>query len=626
MLATAWPEAESLHPSFFALKNAQLIDLAPLGKRASERLARQLLGDETPADVVARVAELADGNAFLLEEIARHVASGSSLSSLPGSAVAMVQARLAALPSDARRLLRAASVLGERFRADGVRAMGGTSADADGLTAALEHLRQQELVLSAEDLREGGEEWSFRHSLVRQAAYEMLTDDDRRMAHRVAAAWLSTQTGTDPAIVGTHYEQAGDLDAAAPWLVKAMDQLEELGDYAGVLAIAPRIDRDGCDPSVRAYVAFVAMYASIYFGRLDQVERMHERLARSEFERGTPGWAALVASRIWGCVHFGMPGDVRALAAELREADVSPPPAFSNLMTLAILSVSLLHVGMLDDARHAAKLMSAMCGDPSAPRGWGPIRDSFVTWIMAVDDDPAALAQQRGGMRTAIDECSPARQQLVLQSAPALISELGAVAEARACIDANEARLSDGFASADFWLLGRSQLAVLGDPAVDARPLLATQRTPEWRHLDVWIRGNCAASASLAAPTDVALARATVDALEKIADECGPMTFQRCTALARLAACALVAGDPARALSATDAIASFGSVLMPATRTQFHLCRARALAALGRDEEARAEGASARARVLRFAEGLEPADRASWLALRVVADTLALPA
>lgn len=63
---------------------------------------------------------------------------------------------------------------------------------------------------------------------------------------------------------------------------------------------------------------------------------------------------------------------------------------------------------------------------------------------------------------------------------------------------------------------------------------------------------------------------------------------------------------------------------MPALRTRFHLCRARARAAVGRSEEAARERDTARARVLRFADGLAPEDRANWLALRVVADTLAL--
>jgi ATP/maltotriose-dependent transcriptional regulator MalT len=538
--------------------------------------------------------------------------------------VAVVQARLAALPGEMRRVLRAASVFGERFHLDAVKAMRGTGSDLDALPSVLDRLRREELVLSPADEGEGSGEWSFRHSLVRQAAYEMLTDDDRAGAHRAAARWLSTRAGCAPAAVGAHFEKANDPDAAAPWLIKAMAQLEEIGDYAGVLAIAPRVDRDGLDPALRADVAFQAMYASVSFGRFDEVHRINERLERGEFPRGTPGWAALMACRVWACVHFGLPGDVRAQCQELRDADVSPPPSFPNVLTLGVLGVSLLHVGMLDEARHATDLLTRMCVSPNAPPGWLPVRDSFATWMMAIDDDPRALADQRRGVHTVVARCSPARQQLVIQSAPALLTELGALRDARAYIEEFRAKLSEGFASADFWLLGESQLAVLSDPPVDGRALLREQQNPEWRHLDVWIRGNLVASAALANPADRVLGRETIDALAKIADECGPMQFQRSTVLSLLAECALNVGDAARALEATDAALAGTCPLMPATRTRFHLCRARALAALGRDEEAAREREFARARVLRFADGLAAEDRASWLALRVVADTLSL--
>jgi len=630
LLATAWPEAETLHPAFFALKNAQVIDLAPLGKRTSERLARQLLGEEVPAELAARVADLADGNAFLLEEIVRHVAAGRPISSLPGSAVAMVQARLAALPNDARRLLRAASVLGERFAPEALRAVGGAGPDTQAVGSALDRLRHDELVLSPADLGEGGAEWAFRHSLVRQAAYEMLADEDRVAAHRAAAQYLSTRSGVDPAMVGGHFEKARDLDAATPWLHRALLELEELGDFAGVMALAGRIEREGLDPEVRVDVAIYRMQAALYAGQTEGIQRAVQHaldlLDSGQIPRGTPGWAMLVAGRIYVCVHLQVPGDVPALFEELRAAGVTPTPSFGGLMMLAVLCVSMSHVGRMEEARHACRLLDAMCAHPSAPPAWLAIRDSFATWVMAVDDDPQALADQRRGVRAALQHCSPSRRQLVVQSAPTLLAEFGAVSEARAGIEEFRRSLPEGFILDDFLLHGQSQVAVIGDPPADVRSLLEARRSPEMRHIDLWMRGNCVASAALASPGDLELGRRTVELLAPLAEECGPMRFQRCTVLALLAQVALAAGDPGRALAATDEILALGAPLMPAARTRFHLCRVRALAALGRGAEAAEETRLAQARVRRFAEGLPPADRENWLALRLVADTLALRA
>src|SRR6185369_16154396 len=73
---------------------------------------RQVLGDTVGNDTVERLIKQADGNAFYLEELIRSVAEGKH-AALPETVLAMVEARLARLPFEARRVLRAASVFGE---------------------------------------------------------------------------------------------------------------------------------------------------------------------------------------------------------------------------------------------------------------------------------------------------------------------------------------------------------------------------------------------------------------------------------------------------------------------------------------------------------------------------------
>jgi hypothetical protein len=63
---------------------------------------------------VARIVDQADGNAFYLEALIRAVAEGRD-KTLPGTVVAMAHAGLERLEPDARRILRAASVIGETF-------------------------------------------------------------------------------------------------------------------------------------------------------------------------------------------------------------------------------------------------------------------------------------------------------------------------------------------------------------------------------------------------------------------------------------------------------------------------------------------------------------------------------
>jgi len=74
-------------------------------------------------------------------------------------------------------------------------------------------------------------EYLFRHALVQDAAYSSLLKQDRRTLHRLAAQTLITlypeRTGELAAVIGMHYERAGDLAAAAEYLVIAGEQALE---------------------------------------------------------------------------------------------------------------------------------------------------------------------------------------------------------------------------------------------------------------------------------------------------------------------------------------------------------------------------------------------------------------
>ena len=121
------------------------------------------------------VLALAGGNAFYLEELIRSVAEGKGRA-LPASLLAVVQARLESLEEEARAVLRVASVFGEAFWPGAVTKL------LPGVPVAewLPILEQRELVVSRESRFPGEAEWSFRHMLVREAAYASSTDSDER--------------------------------------------------------------------------------------------------------------------------------------------------------------------------------------------------------------------------------------------------------------------------------------------------------------------------------------------------------------------------------------------------------------------------------------------------------------
>src|ERR1043165_5453794 len=113
VLALARPELFEVFPRLWAERqNVQQIRLQRLGRKASERLVRQVLGDGLPPAAMERLVTLADGNAFYLEELIRTAAERKD-QALPDTVLAMIETRLARLPSEARQVLRAASVYGK---------------------------------------------------------------------------------------------------------------------------------------------------------------------------------------------------------------------------------------------------------------------------------------------------------------------------------------------------------------------------------------------------------------------------------------------------------------------------------------------------------------------------------
>src|SRR5262249_45298336 len=179
-------------------------------RKAGARLVRQVLGERVGAETVERLVTHADGNAFYLEELIRATVEGRQ-GALPETVLSMLQGRLLALDAAARRVLRAASVFGETCWRGGVEALLG-----GGLAEQLEQLEQLEWIYRRQGSRFQGErELYFRHALVREAAYGMLTDDDRALGHRLAGAWLEQVAEPSAAPIGEHFERGGQAARAA---------------------------------------------------------------------------------------------------------------------------------------------------------------------------------------------------------------------------------------------------------------------------------------------------------------------------------------------------------------------------------------------------------------------------
>ena len=227
VLAFGRPEVMDAFPGLFQAHAPLALELGPLDDGACRLFVLGALG-EVEEDFLVRLTSRSGGNAFHLEEIVRAASEGREISQ---ALVAMTRARLDAVDPAARRALRAASVFGDTFWEGGVAALVGE--DAEDVGTALDRLVEADLVLARGDSRVPGErELSFRHDLLREAAYAMLTARDRRVGHSLAGAWLSSRDRASDRVLAEHFERGGDGARAARCLEGSARRALDANDLA----------------------------------------------------------------------------------------------------------------------------------------------------------------------------------------------------------------------------------------------------------------------------------------------------------------------------------------------------------------------------------------------------------
>jgi hypothetical protein len=135
--------------------------------------------------------------------------------SVPATVQAAIEARIDRLSTPAKRTLHAASVIGARFGAQLLAALGIDAVLDEPLGAEL--IDQVRLTPTAE--------YAFCHPLIRAVAYESQLKSDRAELHRRVAAAIESRDPAaaeeNAALIAEHLEAAGDLHAAYGWHMRA---------------------------------------------------------------------------------------------------------------------------------------------------------------------------------------------------------------------------------------------------------------------------------------------------------------------------------------------------------------------------------------------------------------------
>ena len=211
------------------------LPLDPLGGDDAAQLALHLLGADAQA---ANVAEAAEGNPLFIEQLAAAMSeSGAAAESLPTTIRGLVAARLDALPQEERDAILDASIVGKTFWRG---ALGRIARDPDSLGEALAALERRDLIRrDAASRIEGDEQWSFKHVLIRDVAYDLQPRARRRDGHARVAEFIEQSTpevGEAAAALARHWRDAGDSERACPFFVAAAEEAER--GWAKQLAVS----------------------------------------------------------------------------------------------------------------------------------------------------------------------------------------------------------------------------------------------------------------------------------------------------------------------------------------------------------------------------------------------------
>lgn len=217
---TSRPPVGQALEDLLRLRSTEQLDLAPFNREELAQLAARLLGQPLEPELLDRLEQRSDGNAFLAEELLSSQALRED-ADLPSRLATIVRVRLATLSADARAIVQVAATIGREIPDELLSEVCGL--DEETLTRGLR------TAVSAGTLVPGSGRgsYAFRHWLVKEVVYRDLLPIEQRRLHRVVARALSRglETAAFPPVaaaeVAAHWSAAHDLPQALAAAVHA---------------------------------------------------------------------------------------------------------------------------------------------------------------------------------------------------------------------------------------------------------------------------------------------------------------------------------------------------------------------------------------------------------------------
>jgi class 3 adenylate cyclase/tetratricopeptide (TPR) repeat protein len=247
-LMTFRPEFE---PPWAGLANVSLLRLDRLDRHDTRALVEQVtVGRQLPHEMMRQIINRTDGIPLFIEELTKTILESGLLVedggrlrldrpvpplAIPATLQDSLMARLDRL-APVKEIAQIGAAIGRDFSYTLLRCVAGR--DDLTLNTALRQLEEAELLLRRGTPPEAN--YSFKHALVQEAAYESLLKSRRQLLHKHIGDVLRDQfpviAETEPEVVAYHFTEAGLDEVALDWWRKAGQQALKRSAYTESIA------------------------------------------------------------------------------------------------------------------------------------------------------------------------------------------------------------------------------------------------------------------------------------------------------------------------------------------------------------------------------------------------------
>jgi class 3 adenylate cyclase/tetratricopeptide (TPR) repeat protein len=428
-LFTFRPEFE---PPWVGLPNVDTLTLGRLDPNDVEGMVARVTGGRVlPAEVTKQIVAKTDGNPLFVEELTKAVlemgilvehAEGYRLDgplpplAIPATLQDSLMARLDRL-APVKEIGQIGAAIGREFPYALVRALVGR--DETALKHALDQLEQTGLVFRRGEPPEAV--YSFKHALVRDAAYESLLKSRRQQLHGQIARALEQKfadiVASQPEVVAHHFTEAGVVEPAIDYWLKAGQQAarrsanaEALNHLARGFELLPNLDdrtrRNKSELMLQTSLGHCLRATKGW--SIDSVKHAYTRALQlckeSGFDEHT--FPAAFGLWTWNFVHATL-GEAQAIAEHLVTTAENVEDSVYKVLAHEALGFTLFAHGKFAAAHATLGRSISMCEDSKAatyldlsaqdPRVHVRLYDGMALWFLGYPEQALRICAEARG-------------------------------------------------------------------------------------------------------------------------------------------------------------------------------------------------------------------------------------